>query len=73
MDELQQRWEAAWARKQELTAEQERLMANLAGMEPAMADRTMQVLYAQREELRQELLAIQAALQEREAEHGSQG
>lgn len=73
MDELQQRWEAAWARKQELTEEHDRLLANLAGMEPAMADRTMQVLLARQDELRQELLAIQAALQEREAHHGREG
>jgi hypothetical protein len=64
MDELQLRWEKAWATKQELSIEQERLIEHLAGMEPAVADRALDVLLAKREELERELKSIQAAWQE---------
>ena len=64
MDELQARWEKAWATKEELSLEQERLIEHLAGIEPAVADRALDVLIAKREELQRELKSIQAAWHE---------
>jgi hypothetical protein len=64
MDELQARWEKAWATKEELSMEQERLIEHFGGMEPAVADRALDVLIAKREELERELKSIQATWQE---------
>jgi len=61
-EQIEARWQELWARGEELTERQERLLASMTDMEPTLADRALKQLAEDRQWHERELLALRSAM-----------